>query len=644
MMKKLLSSLFLMAGMAMAQSGIMGGSEGLHQVNATTLGQWNFMVGASGALTLDSWASARGGIYQVRGKDITGRKKKASASGIFYLGAGVLDNLDVGFGVPLYYDMSYASSYPSAFFNIRMGDVDLWAKYAPDIWGPNSMVKLAGQLDLYLPTGATGMGLRPRHAWYLREEGRTNPFTADEIVVGAMAIASVDFSKYKVPIDWNTNIGFVYAHRGSSTIVYGTGVDFKYSKLVVPFLEFSGEFRVECDRYPFDPVLDPMVLTPGVRFMGPYNIEVAVGLDVSVRALGNLSYDIKDEMDGVEDYKIYYTDRKGYKNEYGYKGAPTYALNGTLRWHFDAVEKIAKKIAHAMAPDSDNDGVVDPVDKCPDTPEGAFVDINGCPRDFDHDGIPDYMDQCPNTPKGFEIDEEGCSLDSDNDGVPNDMDKCPDTPKGIVVNQTGCPRDYDMDGIPDYLDQCPNNVRGVAVNRKGCPRYKKENLEELKKGIQFRTGSAELSTNSYATLDDIVVLMNKYSIVKLEIQGHTDNVGDSEKNKRLSQERAQAAVDYLIESGIAPNRIKAVGYGSERPIASNREFVGRARNRRVELIPFYSDGKGKDAPKVAPKVAPKAGVQNPAAPGAAGTNAAKDAAGSQKAGEHKARAVQKIYF
>jgi len=216
--------------------------------------------------------------------------------------------------------------------------------------------------------------------------------------------------------------------------------------------------------------------------------------------------------------------------------------------------------------------------------------------------------------------------DSDNDGVVDPVDQCPGTTQGVFVDITGCPRDYDMDGIPDYLDQCPNNVRGVSVNRKGCPRYKKENLEELKHGIQFRTGSAELSTPSYATLDNIVELMNKYSIVKLEIQGHTDNVGDSEKNKKLSQERAQAAADYLIESGIAPNRIKAVGYGSEKPIASNREFVGRARNRRVELIPFYSDSKKKDAPKVE--------AQKPAAPKAA----------SPKTDTPKSEAIHKLYF
>jgi len=84
----------------------------------------------------------------------------------------------------------------------------------------------------------------------------------------------------------------------------------------------------------------------------------------------------------------------------------------------------------AVAPaDSDGDGVVDGSDKCPGTPAGVKVDLNGCPLDMDGDGVYDYLDKCPDTPKGVKVDKDGCPLDTDGDGVPDYLDKCPDTPR-----------------------------------------------------------------------------------------------------------------------------------------------------------------------------------------------------------------------
>src|ERR1700690_2755146 len=86
--------------------------------------------------------------------------------------------------------------------------------------------------------------------------------------------------------------------------------------------------------------------------------------------------------------------------------------------------------------DSDGDGVVDSLDKCPNTPAGVKVDAQGCPLDSDGDGVPDYLDKCPNTPAGVKVDAQGCPLDSDGDGVPDYLDKCPNTPAGTA---DGCP-------------------------------------------------------------------------------------------------------------------------------------------------------------------------------------------------------------
>jgi outer membrane protein OmpA-like peptidoglycan-associated protein len=240
----------------------------------------------------------------------------------------------------------------------------------------------------------------------------------------------------------------------------------------------------------------------------------------------------------------------------------------------------------AAISDSDKDNVADAQDKCPNTPAGAIVDSTGCPVDSDKDGVADGLDKCPNNPEGALVDYTGCPVDSDKDGVQDYKDKCPNTPENTKVDSVGCTLDSDKDGIIDAIDQCPNTLPGVEVNEVGCPIHKKEDLSQLRKGIQFKLNSAELTKKSFGTLNDIADLMNKHEQAKLEIQGHTDSNGTQEYNQNLSERRAQAVADYLIKKGIATDRVRAIGYGSTRPIADNKTKAGREANRRVELVPF----------------------------------------------------------
>ncbi|HEU4699077.1 MAG TPA: OmpA family protein [Gemmatimonadales bacterium] len=119
--------------------------------------------------------------------------------------------------------------------------------------------------------------------------------------------------------------------------------------------------------------------------------------------------------------------------------------------------------------DSDQDGVTDNLDRCPDTPAGALVDYRGCPVDSDRDGVADGIDRCPNTPAGARVDATGCPRDADQDGVPDQLDRCPDTPAGATVDARGCPRDSDDDGIVDGVDRCPDTPKGATVDAVGCP-------------------------------------------------------------------------------------------------------------------------------------------------------------------------------
>ena len=103
------------------------------------------------------------------------------------------------------------------------------------------------------------------------------------------------------------------------------------------------------------------------------------------------------------------------------------------------------------------------------------------------------------------------------------------------------------------------------------------------KGVNFETGKAELLSSSFKILESTVKGLQKYDTVKVEISGHTDNVGGLEYNDKLSQARADAVRNYLIKKGIAENRITAAGYGYSRPRADNKTDKGRAMNRRIEI-------------------------------------------------------------
>ena len=239
--------------------------------------------------------------------------------------------------------------------------------------------------------------------------------------------------------------------------------------------------------------------------------------------------------------------------------------------------------------DNDNDGLLDGADKCPNVP-GPIQNI-GCPvTDKDNDGISDDKDKCPNEAEdkdGFQ-DEDGCpDFDNDQDGLPDDKDKCPLEP-GPKDNE-GCPdKDRDGDGIVDRDDQCPDQF-GVK-EEKGCPKkytmvvVTKERIE-IKKQIKFATGSAKIvGAESEKILDEVAqALQDNPAIKNIRVEGHTDSDGSDVANLKLSQNRANSVMAALIKRKVDPARMQAVGYGEEKPIASNMSKAGKAENRRTEF-------------------------------------------------------------
>jgi outer membrane protein OmpA-like peptidoglycan-associated protein len=233
--------------------------------------------------------------------------------------------------------------------------------------------------------------------------------------------------------------------------------------------------------------------------------------------------------------------------------------------------------------DTDRDGFYDRDDKCPNA---SGVAPDGCPADSDSDGVLDQDDYCPRevgpAPKGCPI----VDPDPDKDGVPLPCDACPTEPG---VKPDGCPiRDTDKDGIFDDKDKCPNEpeTRNGFEDKDGCPDTVPDVVKKFSgvvEGIYFDQGKATIRPQSKRVLANADKVLKDYPSISLEILGHTSSEGDAAVNQRLSQERADAVKQWLVDSGIPPERLKTRGMGPDEPLANNQTAAGREKNRRIEF-------------------------------------------------------------
>jgi outer membrane protein OmpA-like peptidoglycan-associated protein len=102
-------------------------------------------------------------------------------------------------------------------------------------------------------------------------------------------------------------------------------------------------------------------------------------------------------------------------------------------------------------------------------------------------------------------------------------------------------------------------------------------------GVNFDTNKATIRPESFERLDGVVEFLLHKRSARIEVSGHTDNVGNAKANKTLSERRARACRDYFVSKGVEAERVEAVGYGAERPIAPNDTEEGRQKNRRIEV-------------------------------------------------------------
>jgi outer membrane protein OmpA-like peptidoglycan-associated protein/opacity protein-like surface antigen len=247
--------------------------------------------------------------------------------------------------------------------------------------------------------------------------------------------------------------------------------------------------------------------------------------------------------------------------------------------------------------DPDGDGYPNNVDACPEDPEDwdDFEDGDGCPdRDNDDDGVMDESDDCPMDPEdrdGFE-DRDGCpDTDNDRDGLLDLDDGCPDDPEDFddFEDGDGCPDpDNDDDGVLDQDDECilepetDNNYQ----DEDGCPDEIPVEVVEFTgviQGITFETDKDIIRRSSEPILSQALQVLTDFPDVRLQVQGHTDDQGDDEYNRDLSQRRSESVVRWFVERGIDAGRLEPQGYGEAQPIADNGTETGRAKNRRVEF-------------------------------------------------------------
>ena len=362
--------------------------------------------------------------------------------------------------------------------------------------------------------------------------------------------------------------GYVVSNPGD-LMYYGIDATIKYSfmnainsKVIDPSLSVGGGYTFFGDS-------SYGTLNPGAGLT--FWFTENVGLELATKY--KKSFGDREDASGTPDAPSHFQHSAGIIFKFGGKDTDGDGIYDKD----DACPEVAGLKQFNGCPDTDGDGIQDSEDACPT--EFGTAALNGCP-DRDGDGVADKDDACPDVAGLVAL--KGCP-DTDGDGVADKDDKCP-TVAGPKEN-AGCPwPDTDKDGVLDKDDACPT-VPGPASN-KGCPEVTAEAMKRLNdfgKTILFNSGKSTFKDATIPVLKSMVGVLNEYPNSKFMVEGHTDSDGSNALNQTLSENRAAAVKNYLIENGIEAGRLRSTGFGETKPIATNKTAKGKAENRRVEV-------------------------------------------------------------
>ncbi|MDB5051081.1 MAG: putative internalin, partial [Fibrobacteres bacterium] len=471
-------------------------------------------------------------------------------SSSLFVGLGLGPYTDIGLALPLYYE-KFKSNNPG---------LDMDEQYQGDLryrlkvqlpFNDIQVLSVAIMLGGSVPTQFDNRGVIPRELEYMTDDPGTfnegsSPFGAGRPTFMAGLGLTFDLGQVAQNFQflWHFNLGVRKTNISKQPpfqdiLFWSTAAEYEASSFIRFFSEFYHEARFKkLGDAEFS--TEPTTLTLGGVAQTPVGLDFYAGLVMGFN----------------DDYipVAYKFENSDVSHNFAIKGSPDLSMFFEITWN-----------GYILKQDNDGDGINNKEDKCPDQAEDkdGFQDEDGCPDlDNDKDGIADVNDKCPleaEDKDGFQ-DNDGCpEADNDKDGVPDLKDRCPNDAQG-ANGKDGCPNeDKDNDGIVDVNDKCPseaedrdgfededgcpeadNDKDGIAdINDKcpgapetfnkfededGCPDKVQEIVKTMVlKGVNFKTGSAELTPESFRVLDDIVPQFQANPTIQFEVAGHTDN-------------------------------------------------------------------------------------------------------------------------
>lgn len=638
------------AGSASAQNGMGGGRDGMHQIDAHTLGQWHVSFGVGATGSADSWALAGGGaLIEDNGKVIGMNETAYSADIGANFAIGLTNWLDAGINLPIHFDSGTdADNYigNSSLAGVGIGDIELWSKLR-FLGGNKSIFTSALFLQFYIPTGNEEVGMRPRHSWYLDE--KTMAYSSGYAALAGGLIFSLDFTRFNIPVRWNGQISYLHSFddNPSSSLLYSTGVNVVPFRSLDFFLEFSGEMRLDSDPFYIEPIMDPMLITPGVRFHLNDNMDLALGIEMAPRMFRNLTFDFKKEMDYGEDFIITKVDDQDRETKYRYAASPLLAASAALTWRFGGDERInginvdslvrvrseilakakVDSIMRNMKADTITVSKIDTVNKV-DTVSVSKVDtiakvdtiskVDTLTR-VDTLKIVDSAEIAKNQAKMDSIAaaaaQDKAKADSIAAASAQDKAKMDSIANEAAKNKAQMDSlarlssDDDKDGVPNMVDKCPDTQPGLKVGADGCEvdtdndgvTDSKDKCPESHAGAPVDEEGCEFDEDEDGIVDALDKCLHTLSDVNVDDKGCPTNK-DEDLDKLKSQitfkkgtakinKKSNKAMDKIAKLMIArPNlRIEIQGHCDEKKTAEDNQEMSVLR---AQSVVDYLVGKG----------------------------------------------------